>query len=92
MSSPLFSWAGPPPPAAILRRGDSVNERDFDRVRGADVDRSWRGGTSPIFKAAIHQTKAAMDRKALSATQLNEENKKVTIVKYVPLYCFCKKN
>ena len=54
------------------------------------LDRSWRGGTSPIFKAAVHQTKAAMDRKALNATQLNEENKKNTIVKCVPLYCFCK--
>ena len=35
--------------------------------------------------AAVHQTKIAMDHKALNATQLNEENKdnKYTIVNQV---------
>ena len=33
------------------------------------------GAGKAIFKAVVHQTKAAMDHKALNATQLNKESK-----------------
>ena len=44
------------------------------------------GAGKVIFKAAVYQTKAAMDHKALNATQLNEENKnhKYTIGNWRP--------
>ena len=53
-------------------RPSPVSVRDHQNTPGAD---KAIFADEAMCKAAVYQTKTAMDHKALDATQLNEENK-----------------